>query len=76
MNHNQIVNALIESLSNTTGETREPADVGRRLAYCQQSCPEGLRECREYDLDDPVEREAWILMMITPGENCLLRSGW
>ncbi len=64
MSENRIVNALLESLENAPGEKREPIQVGRLLAHCQQRCPEWVRSCQRHDL------EAWITLMITPGRNC------
>lgn len=61
---NHIVNDLIESLENAPGPKRETIEVGRRLAFCQQKCPEWFRNCERYD------REAWIELLIRPGKFC------
>jgi len=66
----RIVNALIETLDNATGPKREPAAVGKRLAYCQQVCPAWFRRCTRHP-----DREGWIQLMITPGERCHLNWG-
>ena len=63
------VNDLIEYLSNADGPIREPAEVGRRLAYCQQRCPEWIRSCSLHDRDE------WIEILSTPGRECGRRAG-
>ncbi len=67
MSENRIVNALLESLANAPGPKREPIEVGRLLAQCQQVCPEWFRGCERHDL------EAWITLLITPGRHCSRR---
>lgn len=61
---NHIVNDLIESLANAPGKKREPIQVGRLLAFCQQKCPEWFHECESYD------REEWIELLIRPRQVC------
>ena len=65
-----LVNALIERLDTTPGPLRKHTEVGKRLAYCQQVCPEWFRGCGEH----PEESE-WIRLMITPEKRCALNWG-
>jgi len=67
MSEARIVNALVESLANAPGPHREPVEVQRRLAHCQQVCQDWFRECDRYALRD------WIDLMITPGRECPFR---
>ncbi len=64
MSENRVVNNLIEALENAPGEKREPIQVGRLLAHCQQVCPEWFRSCQRYGMEE------WIRIMITPGRRC------
>ena len=64
MSEKHVVNALIEALANAPGKKREPIQVGRLLAYCQQRCPEWFRSCGLHD------REEWIRLLILEGETC------
>ena len=64
MSESRLVNALMETLANGPGPQREPIEVGRRLAYCQQVCPEWHRACERYD------QAEWIAVLITPGRDC------
>ena len=56
MSESRVVNALLESLANAPGPKREPIRVGRRLAYCQQVCPEWFRGCGRYSTAEWVDR--------------------
>ena len=62
----EIVNALLEALTNAPGETREQIQVERLLVRCQRDCPfdEWHHGCGRYD------REEWIRVMIDPGRTC------
>ena len=65
-----LVNTLVESLDNAPGPNREPAAVGKRLAYCQQVCGAWYRRCTKHP-----NTEEWITIMITPGRQCFCNWG-